>query len=135
MLLGLDGHRLTPELSGRGVPAGSLMARVAVSIPHQLGQEEGKRRNGTPMRKVHALGDAWSQRWTRDYCLSFEGQLHGHAVAGELTGQPLGPTVRAEHTVTFVAPKKGFAEPAARAWLGQVHVVDIGAPRRLLLSS
>jgi NAD(P)H-hydrate epimerase len=45
------------------------------------------------------------------------------------TGLPLGPTVRAQHTVTFVGPKKGFANPAARDWLGQVHVVDIGAPR------
>jgi NAD(P)H-hydrate epimerase len=48
------------------------------------------------------------------------------------TGAPLGPTVRAQHTVTFVAPKVGFAEPAARAWLGTVHVVDIGAPRAAL---
>lgn len=48
------------------------------------------------------------------------------------TGQPLGATVKAEHTATFVAMKKGFAEPAARAWLGQVHVIDIGAPRALL---
>jgi NAD(P)H-hydrate epimerase len=47
------------------------------------------------------------------------------------TGQPLGPTVRAGHTVTFVAPKKGFAAPAAQEWLGRVHVVDIGAPRQL----
>jgi NAD(P)H-hydrate epimerase len=51
------------------------------------------------------------------------------------TGQPLGPTVRAEHTVTFVAEKKGFASPQAREWIGQVHVVDIGAPRRLLQES
>jgi NAD(P)H-hydrate epimerase len=48
------------------------------------------------------------------------------------TGQPLGPTVRAHHTATFVAMKRGFANPAARQWLGQVHVLDIGAPRRLL---
>ncbi len=48
------------------------------------------------------------------------------------TGQPLGPTVRAAHTVTFVAEKAGFADPAARAWLGQVHVASIGAPRALL---
>jgi NAD(P)H-hydrate epimerase len=46
------------------------------------------------------------------------------------TGQPLGPTVRAEHTVTFVARKKGFA--AAKEWTGEVHVVDIGAPRAAL---
>ncbi|HXG11682.1 MAG TPA: NAD(P)H-hydrate epimerase [Gemmataceae bacterium] len=48
------------------------------------------------------------------------------------TGQPLGATVRAHHTATFVAQKKGFTEPAARPWLGQVHVIDIGAPRCLI---
>jgi NAD(P)H-hydrate epimerase len=48
------------------------------------------------------------------------------------TGEPLGTVVRAAHTVTFVALKKGFANPAARPWLGQVHVVDIGAPRVIL---
>jgi NAD(P)H-hydrate epimerase len=48
------------------------------------------------------------------------------------TGRPLGPTVRAQHTATMVAWKKGFAEPDARPWLGQVHVVDIGVPRRLV---
>jgi NAD(P)H-hydrate epimerase len=47
------------------------------------------------------------------------------------TGQPLGPTVRADHTVTFVAQKKGFANHLAKSWTGQVHVVDIGAPRCL----
>ena len=42
------------------------------------------------------------------------------------TGEPMGPTIRAEHTVTFVAPKVGFAKPAATAFTGRVHVVDIG---------
>src|SRR5262249_54987316 len=48
------------------------------------------------------------------------------------TRESLGPTVRANHPVTFVAPKTGFATPAAGAWLGQVHVADIGVPRVLL---
>jgi NAD(P)H-hydrate epimerase len=48
------------------------------------------------------------------------------------TGVPLGSAVRAHHTVTFVAAKTGFANPAAKGWLGQVHIVDIGAPRKLL---
>lgn len=48
------------------------------------------------------------------------------------TGESLGATVNAEHTVTFVAPKAGFANPAARPHLGSVHVVDIGVPRILL---
>jgi NAD(P)H-hydrate epimerase len=48
------------------------------------------------------------------------------------TGKPMGPTARAHHTATVVALKKGFAEPAAREWVGEVHVVGMGAPRRLL---
>jgi NAD(P)H-hydrate epimerase len=48
------------------------------------------------------------------------------------TGEPLGPTVRAAHTATFVAPKRGFLNPAARDWTGEVHVIDIGAPRALV---
>ena len=47
-------------------------------------------------------------------------------------GVPLGDAVRADLTATFVAPKLGFAAPGARAWTGEVVVVDIGAPRRLL---
>jgi NAD(P)H-hydrate epimerase len=50
------------------------------------------------------------------------------------TGEPLGATVRAHHTVTFVAEKKGFASAAARPFLGQVHVAGIGAPRLLVES-
>jgi len=45
------------------------------------------------------------------------------------TGEPLGATIRAQHTVTFVAAKKGFANPASREWTGTVHVSGIGAPR------
>jgi NAD(P)H-hydrate epimerase len=48
------------------------------------------------------------------------------------SGQPLGPTVRAHHTITFVGMKQGFLMPAARGFIGQVHFADIGAPRRLV---
>jgi hypothetical protein len=37
--------------------------------------------------------------------------------------------------VTFVAEKVGFANQAALPWLGQVHVVAIGAPRCLVANS
>jgi NAD(P)H-hydrate epimerase len=47
-------------------------------------------------------------------------------------GEPAEPTFRADHTCTFVAPKLGFANPRAVPYLGQLHVVDIGAPRKLL---
>jgi NAD(P)H-hydrate epimerase len=48
------------------------------------------------------------------------------------TGDPLGPTIRAAHTATFVAHKQGFLNPASREWTGEVHVIDIGAPRALV---
>ena len=48
------------------------------------------------------------------------------------TGIPLGVAVRARATATFVAPKLGFAAPGAEAYTGEVAVIDIGLPRRLL---
>jgi len=48
------------------------------------------------------------------------------------SGSAAEPTFRADHTCTFVAPKIGFSNPAAAKYLGQVHVVEIGVPRKLL---
>jgi NAD(P)H-hydrate epimerase len=39
---------------------------------------------------------------------------------------------RADHTCTYVAPKKGFYAPGATRVTGTVHVVDIGVPRKLV---
>ena len=47
------------------------------------------------------------------------------------TGKPLGTAVKAHHTVTFAAMKKGFLNPDALLFLGNVHVVNIGIPKRL----
>lgn len=46
------------------------------------------------------------------------------------TGAPGTPTFCADHTVTFVAPKVGFAKVAAAPFLGVVQVADIGVPIR-----
>ncbi len=48
------------------------------------------------------------------------------------TGQPLGAAVRADYTATFVARKVGFDVQGAEQLTGEVHIVDIGIPRRLL---
>jgi NAD(P)H-hydrate epimerase len=48
------------------------------------------------------------------------------------TGAPSNATVRAAHTITFVAAKAGFAAPAAGTYTGQVHIADIGAPAALV---
>ncbi|MBN1846258.1 MAG: NAD(P)H-hydrate epimerase [Sedimentisphaerales bacterium] len=48
-------------------------------------------------------------------------------------GQPLGSAVRARYTITFLAGKKGFLEPSASAYLGQVMLASIGIHPRYLL--
>jgi NAD(P)H-hydrate epimerase len=45
-------------------------------------------------------------------------------------GTPL--CVRATQTVTFVARKRGFNNPASQAFTGEVHAVSIGIPKTLL---
>ncbi len=48
------------------------------------------------------------------------------------TGAASRTTIHARHTCTFVAPKPGFFAPGADACTGVVHVLDIGAPRKLV---
>ena len=48
-------------------------------------------------------------------------------------GSPIGEqVVHADRTITFAALKDGFRSIDAQAYLGEVHVVDIGVPRALL---
>jgi NAD(P)H-hydrate epimerase len=49
------------------------------------------------------------------------------------TGEPLGPVcVHAAKTVTFVAEKAGFANPASRQYTGEVVIADIGCPKEII---
>jgi len=48
------------------------------------------------------------------------------------TGTAGEPTIRAQHTCTFVAAKPGLLVASAAAYVGELHVVDIGAPRKLV---
>jgi NAD(P)H-hydrate epimerase len=48
------------------------------------------------------------------------------------TGAAASRTIRAAHTITFVAAKPGFLDPVAAPYIGRLHVVDIGVPRALL---
>lgn len=48
------------------------------------------------------------------------------------TGVPSNATIHADWTITFVAPKTGFAAAEAGPFVGRVEVVDIGAPRELI---
>ena len=46
------------------------------------------------------------------------------------TGEPLGSAIRADYTITFVAAKKGFANPGAAAYTGEVYIASIGIDPR-----
>jgi NAD(P)H-hydrate epimerase len=48
------------------------------------------------------------------------------------TGQAAAHTIRATHTCTFLAVKPGFLQPGVRDFTGAVHVLDIGAPPKLI---
>ncbi len=48
------------------------------------------------------------------------------------TGVASRHTIRAQRTCTFVAQKTGFLQPNAAAYTGKVHVLDIGAPGKLV---
>ncbi|MGB2937503.1 MAG: NAD(P)H-hydrate epimerase [Phycisphaerae bacterium] len=49
------------------------------------------------------------------------------------TGRTLGPTIRADHTVTMAAIKKGFTNLDAEAFTGEIILADIGVPFTPLL--
>lgn len=137
------------------VPSSSLTGDAAVNF-HIL-QQAGTRVVEPPVEDQHAF---WSQELTRaDWVVD---ALLGTGLQGELrepfltaiavinasgrkvfavdlpsgmdcdTGQPLGDCIRATHTATFVAAKPGFFSPQGSEYTGQVHVLDIGVPRRLL---
>lgn len=48
------------------------------------------------------------------------------------TGAAAESTFRANHTCTFVAAKPGLVADAALPFVGMLHVLDIGAPRKLI---
>jgi len=48
------------------------------------------------------------------------------------TGEASSTAFRADHTVTFVAAKPGLVVSEAKAYVGELHVADIGAPRVLV---
>jgi NAD(P)H-hydrate epimerase len=48
------------------------------------------------------------------------------------TGMAAQHTIRAAHTCTFVTAKPGFFMPGAEKYVGLLHVLDIGAPRRAI---
>jgi len=69
---------------------------------------------------ARAAIEAWPPVWT--LAADLPSGLHTD------TGQPCGPCIRADVTVTFQWPKLGFAQPAAAPWIGRLVIADIGIP-------
>lgn len=74
-----------------------------------------------------------------DLIRSANAESHARRVAIDIpsgleadTGKVNDPCFKADATVTFVAPKAGFSEPAAREVVGRLVVADIGVPRELI---
>jgi NAD(P)H-hydrate epimerase len=46
-------------------------------------------------------------------------------------GEASDPTIRATQTLTLALPKRGLLAPAARPWVGQLHLADISVPEKV----
>ncbi len=47
------------------------------------------------------------------------------------SGEASDPTIRAAETLTLALPKHGLLAPAARSWVGQLHLADISVPEKV----
>ncbi len=47
------------------------------------------------------------------------------------SGEASDPTIRAAETLTLALPKQGLLAPAARSWVGQLHLADISVPEKV----
>ena len=47
------------------------------------------------------------------------------------SGEASDPAIRAAETLTLALPKRGLLAPAARPWVGQLHLADISVPEKV----
>jgi NAD(P)H-hydrate epimerase len=47
------------------------------------------------------------------------------------SGDASDPTIRATETLTLALPKRGLLAPAARPWVGKLHLADISVPAKV----
>jgi NAD(P)H-hydrate epimerase len=81
---------------------------------------------GEPRPPIDAAIDAINAAGRKVMAVDLPSGLDGD------TGQAARHTVRAAHTCALAALKPGLTAPAAAPYVGQVHVLDIGAPARLI---
>jgi len=81
---------------------------------------------GAPRGAIATAIEAVNAVATRDHAVVFAVDLPSGLDCD--TGEAPGLCIRAALTGTFVALKVGFERPSAAEWLGEVRVLDIGAP-------
>lgn len=125
------------EISGDAAIAFAPLAKLKIPV-HQIGKGTASRLHGSQW-VVDALlgtGATGAVRPPYDTVIEQINGSHRPVLSVDIpsgldcdTGKPLsdeGPVVSADHTVTFVAHKRGFDSPPSRQWTGQIHVVSLG---------
>lgn len=108
---GASAERIAAELAGAEWIVDALLGTGASGPPRPPMDEAIRRMNASPARRL---------------AVDLPSGLDCD------TGLAAEPTFRADHTCTFVAMKIGFTNVRAAPYLGEVHVVDIGAPRKIV---
>jgi NAD(P)H-hydrate epimerase len=125
-------ERMGLAVRGVGDEAGLAAARVDLERERVALVVDGLL--GTGFRGVVRPDVARAIRWTEDLRLRGARVLALDVPSGLDcdSGAAAEPTVRADLTATFVAPKRGFRARSARPFLGRVVTVSIGAPGALI---
>jgi len=125
----------------RGVPRQQLAILEWMGIPVRLAADGisdlftgadlvidaliGYSLRGAPAGPVAALIEAANASGRPILALDLPSGLYGDS------GEASDPTIRATETLTLALPKRGLLAPAARPWVGQLHLADISVPEKV----
>jgi len=130
------------ELSGDAAANMQIAASAQIPILVAIKLEEVESAIGTPVVVVDCLlgtGAFGNPREPIASAIRYANKIRSIRIAIDIpsgldcdTGTACEPTFVADHTLTFVAPKLGFAFSSAAGVLGKVSVLSIGVPVRLM---
>lgn len=133
------------ELSGDAAANYAILEKMRVPIArlNETGWEETlaavPRGKGIVVDALLGTGAKGTPRPPYDEAIAWINSLGAVVFAVDLpsgldadSGEPSERTVKADVTLTFVSQKSGFASPSAKPYLGEVRVIDIGAPREAI---
>ena len=130
-----------PPQDMRGVPGQQLTILEWIGIPLRLAADGvselstgadlvidaliGYSLRGAPTGAVAGLIRAANASGRPILALDLPSGLDGDS------GDAADPTIRATETLTLALPKRGLLAPAARPWVGQLHLADISVPEKV----